>query len=176
MLWLELLFIYFLKHMLKIKIDIYLKIIFFISFISISSALFIEHILGHQPCNLCVIQRIPYALSIILILLNYFIGNNEKFIILLLILIFLFSFLISFYHFGIEQGFFEESIICELKDASDIISKEELLKQLQEKTPSCKDVTFRIFGFSLTTINIIISLFLTIILTNIFLNYEKFKN
>tara|TARA_A100001234_G_C12589162_1_gene369691 strand:+ start:737 stop:1063 length:327 start_codon:yes stop_codon:yes gene_type:complete len=106
---------------------------------------------------------------------NYFLGKNEKFIILLLILVFSFSLLISLYHFGIEQGFFEESVICELKDAPNIISKEELLKQLQEKKVSCKDVTFRIFGFSLTTINIIISLILTIILSGIFLNYEKFK-
>ena len=81
----------------------------------------------------------------------------------------------SFYHFGIEQGFFEESTVCGLKDASSILSKEELLKQLQTKTISCKDVTFRIFGFSLTTFNIIISLILIVLLLNIFKNYEKFK-
>ena len=96
--------------------------------------------------------------------------------ILLLILIFSFSFLISFYHFGIERGFFEESTVCKIKNASDIISKEELLKQMQLKTISCKDVTFRIFGFSLTTFNIVISLILFILLFKIFRNYEKFKN
>ena len=162
--------------MLYYSVNTYLKIIFFISSISIISAFFIEYILGHQPCNLCILERIPYGLSIILIIFNYFLRKNEQFIILLLILIFCFSFIISFYHFGIEQGVFEESVVCVLKDASNIISKEELLKQLQEKAVSCKDVTFRIFGFSLTTINIIISLFLTIILTKIFLNYGKFKN
>ena len=153
-----------------------LKTTFLISLISIISAYFIEYILGHQPCNLCLIERIPYGLAIFLIVLNYTFGKNEYFIILLLILTFIFSFVISFYHLGIEQGFFEESAVCGLKNTSEITSKEELLKQLQMKTVSCKDVTFRIFGFSLTTINIIISLFLTIILTNIFLNYEKFKN
>ena len=162
--------------MLYYRVNTYLKIIFFVSSISIISAFFIEYILGHQPCNLCILERIPYGLSIILIIFNYFLRKNEQFIILLLILIFSFSFIISFYHFGIEQGVFEESVVCGLKDASNIISKEELLKQLQEKAVSCKDVTFRIFGFSLTTINIIISLFLTIILTKIFLNYGKFKN
>jgi disulfide bond formation protein DsbB len=153
----------------------YLKIIFFISLISIISAFFIEYVLGHQPCNLCLIQRIPYGLSIILIALNYFQRKNEKFIILLLILVFCFSFVISFYHFGIEQGFFEESAVCTMKNTFNIISKEELLKQLQVKTVSCKDVTFRIFGFSLTTFNIIISLILIILLLKIFVNYEKFK-
>ncbi len=158
------------------KIETYLKIIFLISLISIISAYFIEYILKHQPCSLCLIERIPYGLSIILIISNYVFRKNEKFIILLLILIFAFSFIISFYHFGIEQGFFEESAVCGIKNASDIISKEELLKQLQVKTVSCKDVTFRIFGFSLTTFNIIVSLFLLILLTKIFKNYEKFKS
>ena len=153
----------------------YLKIIFFISLISIISAFFIEYYLGHKPCNLCLIQRIPYGLSIILIIVNFFQSKNEKFIILLLVLIFSFSFLISFYHFGIEQGFFKESAVCTTKNISGIISKEELLKQLQINVVSCKDVTFRIFGFSLTTLNMIMSLIFFILLINIFKNYEKFK-
>ncbi len=159
----------------NLKIEIFLKTIFLISFISIISAYFIEYILGHQPCNLCLIERIPYGLALILIIFNYFFNKIEYFVILSLILIFLFSFIISFYHLGIEQGFFEESAICGLKDTSEIISKEELLKQLQVKTISCKDVTFKIFGFSLTTINIIISLLILFFLTKIFINYEELK-
>ena len=161
--------------MYNYRINTYLKIIFFISLISIISAFFIEYILGHQPCNLCLIERIPYMLSIILIVLNYFLKKIEKFIILLLILIFSFSFIISIYHFGIEQSFFEESTVCSIKNVTEIISKEEILNQLQTKTVSCKDVTFKIFGFSLTTFNILISLILTIFLKKIFKNYEKFK-
>ena len=161
--------------MYNYKINTILNIIFFISLFSLISAFFVEYILGHQPCNLCLIQRIPYGLSIILIILNHFQRKNEHFIILLLILIFSFSFIISFYHFGIEEGFFEESTVCGLKNTIEVISKEELLKQLQVKTVSCKDVTFRIFGFSLTAFNMIISIILFIILTFFFKNYEKFK-
>ena len=160
----------------NIKIDTYLKIIFLISLISIISAYFIEYVLGYQPCNLCLIERIPYGLSIILIISNYFFNKNKQFIILLLILLFAFSILISFYHFGIEQGFFEESTVCGIKDANNVISKEEILKQLQLKTISCKDVTFRIFGLSLTTFNIVISLVIFILSIKIFKNYEKIKS
>ena len=158
------------------KIEVYLKIIFLISLISIISAYFIEYILGHQPCNLCLIERIPYGLALILIIFNNTFGKNEYFVILLLILIFIFSLIISFYHLGIEQGFIEESAVCGLQNASETISKEELLKQLQTKNISCKDVTFRIFGFSLTTINIIVSLLILFLLTKIFTNYEKLKH
>ena len=157
------------------KVEIYLKIVFIISSVSIISAYFIEYALGHQPCNLCLIERVPYILSIILVTINYKFNQNEKFIILLLILIFVFSFLISIYHFGIEQGFFEESTVCTLNNATDIISKDELLKILNEKTISCKDVTFRVFGLSLTTINIVISLLFIITLKKVYTNYEKKK-
>ena len=161
--------------MYNFKLDTYFKIIFTISLISIIAAFFIEYVLGHQPCNLCLIQRFPYVLSIFLIILNYLLKKNVQFVILLLILIFSFSFLISFYHFGIEQGFFKESSVCGLNSTSEIISKEEILKQLNEKNISCKDVTFRIFGFSLTTFNMILSLILVILLINLFKNYEKYQ-
>ena len=161
--------------MANFKTEFYLKLIFIISLVSIIFAYFIEYVLGYQPCNLCLIERIPYGLSIILITLSYFSKKNEKFIILLLILTFFFSFAISAYHLGIEQGLFEESAVCGLKNTTGIISKEELLKQLQEKTISCKDVTFRIFGLSLTSINIILSLILITLLTKIYISYEKNK-
>ena len=161
--------------MLNLKVEFYLKLIFIVSLISIVSAYFIEYVLGHQPCNLCIIERIPYMLSMFLIIINYIKKDNEKFIILLLILIFIFSFLISFYHFGIEQGFFEESVVCSLKNTSAILSKEELLKILKEKSISCRDVTFRIFGLSLTSINIVLSLAITIVLIRVYTNYEKIK-
>ena len=161
--------------MVNLKIEFYLKSILLISLISIISAYFIEYGLGYQPCNLCLIERIPYGLSIFLITLNFFLKKNKKFIILLLILTFLFSLIISIYHFGIEQGFFEESTVCGVKNTVEIITKEEILKQFQQKTVSCKDVTFKIFGMSLTSINILVSLIILIILTKIFMSYEKNK-
>tara|TARA_B100000674_G_C37618221_1_gene813038 strand:- start:253 stop:738 length:486 start_codon:yes stop_codon:yes gene_type:complete len=161
--------------MYNFKIEFYLKIIFIICLVSLFLAFFIEYVLGHQPCDLCLIERIPYGLGVFLILLNYFVKKNEKFIVLLLILTFCFSLIMSLYHFGIEQELIKESVVCGLKGSTDILSKEELLKQLQVKNISCKDVTFRIFGFSLTTVNIIISLILVLLLIKIFKKYEKFK-
>ena len=161
--------------MFKLKVEFYLKIIFIFSAIALSSAFFIEYILGHQPCNLCLLERIPYGLSLVLISAIFILRKNEKFFILLLIITFIFSLAISFYHYGIEQGFFEESAVCGVKDFTENITKEDLLKQLSEKTVRCKDVTFRILGLSLTSINIIISLLFIIALTKIYIKYEKKK-
>ena len=161
--------------MFNLKVEFYLKLIFIISFVAIILAYFIEYALGHQPCNLCLIERIPYGLSLFLIIINFILKKNDKFIIILLTLIFIFSFLISIYHFGIEQGFFQESTVCGLSNTTNIISKDELLKILNEKPVSCRDVTFRVFGLSLTTINIAISLVIVILLIKIYKTYEKIK-
>ena len=161
--------------MFKFKVEFYLKTIFIFSAIALSSAFFIEYILGHQPCNLCILERIPYGLSLVLISAIFILRKNEKFFILLLIITFIFSLAISFYHYGIEQGFFEESAVCGVKDFTENITKEDLLKQLSEKTVSCKDVTFRILGLSLTSINIIVNIIFIITLMKIYNNYEKNK-
>ena len=147
--------------------------IFLISFIALTSAYFIEYILGHQPCNLCVYERIPYFLAILIVLINYKYNKLEKYLILSLAIIFLIATILSLYHLGIEQGFIQESLLCDLEKGANIVDKDEILKQLQQKSISCKDVTFKIFGLSLTNYNIIISLLLTIGLTKIYFGYEK---
>ena len=159
--------------MVEIKKTIILKLIFLISIIALSSAFFIEYVLGHQPCNLCLLERIPYLLAIIIILLNYKFIHFEKNFILLLTLIFLVATGLSLYHLGIEQGFIKESLVCDLNNGSNLLSKDDILKQLQQKNVSCQDVTFKIFGLSLTSYNILISLLISISTTKIYFNYDK---
>jgi len=147
--------------------------IFLISLIALISAYFIEYILGHQPCSLCLYERIPFFLAILIILINYKFNKLEKYFILLLAIIFFIATILSLYHLGIEQGFIQESLLCDLEKGANIIDKDEILKHLQQKSISCKDVTFKIFGLSLTSFNIITSLLLTIGLTKIYFGYEK---
>ena len=161
--------------MIEINKTITLKLIFLISILALTLAFFIEHFLGHQPCNLCILERIPYLFALIIILLNYKFIYLEKYFILSLILVFLAATILSLYHLGIEQGFIEESLVCDLKNGSNLLSKEDILKQLQEKNISCKDVTFKIMGLSLTSYNILISLLITITSAKIYLNYDKNK-
>ena len=160
--------------MLKNK-SLLLNLILLVSFVALISAFFIEYVLGHQPCNLCILERIPYLVAILIILFNYKFSQFEKLFLVLLIIVFLIATILSVYHFGIEQGFIEESLVCDLKNGSGVTSKEEILKQLQEQKVSCKDVTFKIFGLSLTTYNIVISILITINTLKIYLNYVKSK-
>jgi len=156
-----------------IKYQRFLNLILFFCIFALISAYFIQYILGHQPCNLCLIERVPYISAVIIILLCFYLKKFEKICLIFLSLIFFLATIVSFYHFGIEQGFINESLVCDLDFDGNALTKEELLKQLQQKIISCKDVTFKVLGFSLATINIFISLLLSAITLKIFLNYEK---
>ena len=160
--------------MTLIKKKTILNIILLISIFALLFAYFVEYILNHQPCNLCLIERIPYFLSIIVIVLIFLFKKYEKVYLILLSLIFISATIISFYHFGIEQGFFKESLVCNVADQNSNLTAENLLKELQKNKISCKNVTFRILGLSLATINTIISFVFSIIVIKIFLNNEKY--
>ena len=159
--------------MLKQTNNIFLIVIFAVISLTITSALIIQYWLGHEPCKLCLYQRIPYFLAILLIIKIFFFKKYEKITLLILTLIFVSSAALAFYHFGIEQGFFSESLACTAPDLSKTLSKEQLLEQLKQNNISCKDVSFRILGLSLAVINTILSLVLSVIFIKLFLNYGK---
>ena len=137
------------------------------------SAFTIEHQLGHKPCKLCLYERIPYFLSMLLIIKMLFIKKYARVTLLILSLVFISSAALAFYHFGIEQGFFSESLACVTEDLSRTLSNEQLLEQLKQNSRSCKEVDFRILGLSLAAINTIFSLILSVIFTKLFINYGK---
>ena len=159
--------------MLKQINNIFLIVILTITSLAIISALIIQHWFGHEPCKLCLYERIPYFLSILLIIKILFIKRYEKITLLILSLVFISGATLAFYHFGIEQGFFRESSACITGDLSKILSKEELLEELKQNSISCKDVSFRMLGLSLAAINTIFSVILSAIFTMLFINYGK---
>jgi disulfide bond formation protein DsbB len=157
----------------KIKNKMILSLILLFSIFALMAAYFIQYVLKHQPCNLCLIERIPYIFLIIVTSICLLTKKFEKLSLIILSLIFFSATLIALYHFGIEQEFIKESLVCDLNNESDILSKEALLNQLKKMPVSCKDVTFRIFGLSLATFNILINLILGVTTTKLFLIYEK---
>ena len=159
--------------MLKQSNNIFLIIIFAVISLTSISALIIQYWLGHEPCKLCLYERVPYFLSILLLIKIFLFKKNEKITLLILSLVFVGSSALAFYHFGIEQGFFSESLLCKAEDLSKILSKEQLLEQLKQNSVSCKDVSFRILGLSLAAINTVFSLFLSVIFIKLFLIYGK---
>ena len=150
--------------------NLFYPLLMLISIFAILSALYIEHILSVPACKLCFYQRIPYLFSIIICFLGYFFPKNKIWL-YLLILTFVSSLIISGYHFGIEQNIFSDFSGCTNQNLN-TIDKSKLLNSLNEFLPNCKDVNFRILGFSLATINFLLSIALTVITIKYFY-YEK---
>ena len=154
--------------MSKIKNKTVFNLILLFSILALIAAYFIQYVLGHQPCNLCLVERMPYIFSIIIISIFLFTKKFEKISLIILSLTFFVAALLSFYHFGIEQGFIKESLVCDLNSQNTELSKKALLDQLKIMPVSCKEVTFKIFGLSLATFNIFISLAISAITTKKF--------
>jgi len=159
--------------MLKQSNNVLLIFILAIISLTIISALIIQYWLDHEPCKLCIYERIPYFLSILLLIKILLFKKYEKITLFILFLIFIASTVLAFYHFGIEQGFFSESFVCKAGDLTGTLSKEQLLEQLNKNSISCKDVSFRVLGLSLAIINTILSIILSVIFLKLFLNYAK---
>ena len=150
-----------------------LTLILTFSVFALISAFFIEYVLGHEPCNLCLLQRLPYLGVILTFLLIFLIDKFERKFFFIATLFFLISLILSIYHVGIEQGIIQESFVCSLEQNINSLSKEDILKSLKNKPVSCKDVNFTIFGLSLATINTFASIAFTAISFKVFLKYEK---
>ena len=156
--------------LLLVRKNFYL-IILFVSITSIISALYIEYILHYEPCRLCIYQRLPYLTAIFVSLIGFFYLRNDK-VLIIIIIIFTISVIISGYHFGIENSLIKEISSCTNKSL-DISNKSKLLETLNKSMPiDCKDTTFKIFGISLAAINTIFSI-LIVIFSIRTLVYEK---
>ena len=151
------------------KKSFYLFILFY-SLFAIFFALYVEYILGYKACKLCLYQRVPYIIAIFISFIGYNYFKNDK-ILILVIAVFLTSFFISGYHYGIENNIFKEFSGC-TNNSLNIIDKSELLKSLNDNVVNCKDVNFKLFGMSLAGINLLFSLLIVIYSLRI-LFYEK---
>ena len=147
----------------------YFLSVFLISLLSLLTALYIEFIVGFKPCSLCLYQRLPYLAAIYISFLGYFYDKQLLWVYLSLA-IFILSSIISGFHVGVENGIFEELKNC--KNNLGILNKEDLLNSLKNQNISCKDVPLRFLGLSLATLNLILSLTISV-LTIIHIKYAK---
>ena len=146
-------------------------VILSISLISLISALYVEYILQYEPCKLCIYQRLPYIAAIFVSFIGFYYSNNDQ-ILIVTIMIFVLSAILSGYHFGIENNLIEEISSC-TNNSLDISNKSKLLETLNKSMPvDCKDVAFKILGVSLAAINTILSI-LIVIFSIRTLTYEK---
>jgi len=156
------------------SLKIYFLLIFCISMLSLLSVIYIEFVLNQKPCKLCVYQRIPYIVATFICFLGF---TSQKKINWLLFLTFVFisSSFLSGYHVGIENGIFSEFSGCSNTNIN-LIDKTDIIKSLNDNMPGCKEINFKIFGLSLATINLFISIIISVYTAKLFINEKNRSN
>ena len=149
----------------------YFLLIFCISIFSLLSAIYIEFVLDQKPCKLCIYQRVPYIIAIFICFLGFAVQKKTNWLFFLSI-IFIFSSFLAGYHVGIENNIFDEYSGCSNANI-DLIDKTEIIKSLNASSPSCKDVNFRLFGLSLATINLFISILISLYTLRLLINEKN---
>ena len=60
----------------SIKNKFILNALLIFSVFALITAYFIQYFLGHEPCNLCLIERVPYFAAVILTSLIFFLNKH----------------------------------------------------------------------------------------------------
>ena len=140
------------------------------------SVYFMEFVLGWKPCELCLLQRYPYFI-IILISIAFIIAKikkkkiSPKLAIFLILAPILSGWLIALYHYGIENSYWRNISGCSDQLSNIDINTENLLSGLSEIKPNCSD-PIKIFGISISGYNILSNILMILI---IFVGWKKLR-
>ncbi|HBF32145.1 disulfide bond formation protein B [Rhizobium sp.] len=133
----------------------------------IGSALAFEYIGGYIPCELCLLQRKPYYIGLVIGVITLITialrlpTRVTKSLILLLGVIMIVSTGLGVYHAGVEWHFWEGPSACSATSGAGFTGTGDILGQLNSfKGPSCTEAALRIFGVSLAGWNVVTSLIL----------------
>ena len=132
-----------------------------LSAMALVMALISQYGFGMHPCYLCLWQRIPYAVVIMLSIMGVIATKQMgakygAFNIVLCGVAFLINSAIAFYHVGVEQRWWGSS--CTLPDLSNLSSEDMMEAIRNAPAVSCGDIQFELFGISMAGYNIILCL------------------
>ncbi len=149
-----------------------LIIVFIFSLTAMSFAFILQYVYGYNPCKLCIYQRIPYYLILVLGIFYFFTKKYFKYVYLSLIVLIIFELAISGYHSLTTFGIIEYTG-CEAASLPTDINKlkEELMSN--SLISNCSDANLPYFGIPLSVYNFLFSItFLILVILNA---YKKEK-
>ncbi|MDG1473137.1 MAG: disulfide bond formation protein B [Ascidiaceihabitans sp.] len=118
-------------------------------------ALAFQHIGGLAPCKLCITQRYPHVIAIVIGVIALAIPRVP--VILMGAVAAAITAGYGFYHAGVERGIFEGPTSCTSNSISDL-SADELLDQIMSAPLiRCDDIPWEMLGLSMAGWNAVIS-------------------
>ena len=132
-----------------------------------SSALLLATAFGFQyigdlpPCKMCIWQRWPHAIAVVIGLVGALIYHRG--IAFLGALAALTSAIIGLYHSGIEQYWWQGPTTCTAQPLGDLTAAEALKKILAAPVVRCDEIPWELFGMSMASWNAVVSFVLVLI-------------
>jgi len=141
------------------KNKLYFSGLVVLSTISISFAFFVEYVLGFEPCILCLYQRVPYYLLMVMGIAGLVLQNSKS-LIYIAMFVFLSSAILAGYHTGIEREWFNPSDTCNpgfnIPEDASVDEIREMLYAAPVAT--CTRAAFKILWLSMTEWNLLLNI------------------
>ena len=141
-----------------LKINLFNKILAIIVFTAVLFSFFLEFFLNIIPCKLCLYQRYLWLLLLLACILNLKQSSKSRYIKIIITITLCAIITLSFYHSGIEFGFFNNIISCTSENNETVNSIEELDFLIRNtKNMDCAFPKFKIFNLSLSNLSFLFS-------------------
>ena len=141
-----------------LKINLFNKILAIIVFTSVLFSFFLEFFLNLIPCKLCLYQRYLWLFLLLACILNLKQSSESRYIEIIITITLCAIITLSFYHSGIEFGFFNNIISCTSENNETVNSIEELDFLIRNtKNMDCAFPKFKIFNLSLSNLSFLFS-------------------
>jgi disulfide bond formation protein DsbB len=138
-------------------------LVLMVSAIVLGTALLSQYWGGLAPCELCLMQRWPWTVAIVISLVVVLVGERAglAWVPLLLGLVFAVSVVMAFYHVGVEQHWFAGPTACTASEGG-AMTLEQMKQQILGTAPVlCDRPAWTLFGVSLAGWNLLASLIMT---------------
>ena len=141
-----------------IKINLFNKILAIIVFASVLFSFFLEFFLNLIPCKLCLYQRYLWLFLLLACIINLKQSSKSRYIEIIITITLCAIITLSFYHSGIEFGFFNNIISCTSENNKTVNSIEELDFLIRNtKNMDCAFPKFKVFNLSLSNLSFLFS-------------------
>ena len=141
-----------------IKINLFNKILAIIVFASVLFSFFLEFFLNLIPCKLCLYQRYLWLFLLLACIINLKQSSKSRYIEIIITITLCAIITLSFYHSGIEFGFFNNIISCTSENNETVNSIEELDFLIRNtKNMDCAFPKFKVFNLSLSNLSFLFS-------------------
>lgn len=128
-----------------------------VSLLSLAAAITAQFGFGLKPCQLCLYQRIPFSINVILGLLGAVLIAHTRSFIALSGLSFFANSGIALYHSGVERKWWAGLEGCSTPDMSGSI--EDLMARIQSTDVTrCDEIPWEMFGLSMANYNVLMCL------------------